>query len=397
MNDQNLTLRSQFFNHLAQTAADPPALEISHGNGCYLYDTDGREYLDCISGISVASLGHNNAGIKKAVTDQINAHSHVMVFGEYILHPQVTLAAKLASLLPQTLSSVFFTNSGAEAIEGAMKLVKRYTGKSKLVACKNAYHGSTQGALSLMGNEFFKQAFRPLLPNVHFIEFNNCDELHVIDQDTAAVFVEPVQSETGYLPGSAEFIEALRIRCDQTGALLVLDEVQSGMCRTGKMFGFEHYNICPDVLVLAKALGGGYPLGAFITSKHIMDTLGFDPPLGHITTFGGHPVSCAASLAVLNEVLQNGFKERVTEKEQLFRSLLSKHISPEKISGRGLMLAIHFENETKCKKIIYNCLDHGLLADWFLFAPNAMRITPPLIIDEQQIEKICEIIAGAVR
>lgn len=397
MNDFRSPLRLQFFNHLAQTAENPPALEITHGNGCFLYDSAGKEYLDCISGISVASLGHNNQKIKQAVIDQVSKHAHVMVFGEYIFESQVWLASKLASLLPSHLSSVYFTNSGAEAIEGAMKLAKRYSGRSKIVACKNAYHGSTQGALSLMGNEFFKQAFRPLLPDVHFIEFNNCRSLQLIDNHTAAVFVEPIQSETGYLPATNEFLNELREKCNQTGALLVMDEVQSGMCRTGKMFGFEHFNIFPDVLVLAKALGGGYPLGAFIAPKQIMDTLGFDPPLGHITTFGGHPVSCAASLALIEELLQQGFMDDVVKKEKLFRKLLSLHMDPERISGKGLMLAVHFEDEKQCQQTIFKCLEAGLIADWFLFAPNAMRITPPLIIDEQQIEKICEIIAGAVR
>lgn len=319
-----------------------------------------------------------------------------MVFGEYILEPQVKLAAKLASLLPSHLTSVYFTNSGTEAIEGAMKLVKRCTRKSKIVACKNAYHGSTQGALSLMGNEFFKQAFRPLLPDIHFIEFNNCSDIQFIDDMTAAVFIEPVQSETGYLTASAEFINEIRKRCDQTGSLLVMDEVQSGMCRTGKMFGFEHFNIFPDILVLAKALGGGYPLGAFIASKQIMDTLGVDPPLGHITTFGGHPVSCAASLATLEELLQSGFREGISEKEKLFRKLLSKCINPDRITGKGLMLAIHFDDEKKCQSTIFKCLESGLIADWFLFAPHAMRITPPLIIDESLIEKACGLITDAV-
>jgi len=390
-------LRTAFFQHLAQTCEAPPAINISHGEGCFLYDTDERQYIDLISGIAVSSLGHNNPEILKAVSEQLQQHLHVMVFGEYILSPQVNLAKKLASLLPANLSKVYFTNSGAEAIEGAMKLAKRFTGKSEFISCKNAYHGSTQGALSLMGNETYKQAYRPLLPNIRHIEFNNIESLELINSNTAAVFTEPVQSETGYLAADTEFMHKLRKKCYECGTLLVFDEAQSGMGRTGKLFGFEDFNITPDILVLAKAVGGGFPLGAFIASSEIMDTLGSNPPLGHLTTFGGHPISCAASLAALSIISQPDFLNDVQRKAQYFQKLITEMNPGQKITGKGLMLAIHFENETICQKAITNCLDKGLIADWFLFAPNAMRLTPPLIISDELLYQSAVIINESIK
>jgi acetylornithine/N-succinyldiaminopimelate aminotransferase len=367
MNHHQSGLRPFFFRHLAQTTPDPPALEISDANGCYLFDISGKKYLDFISGIAVSSAGHKNQDIARAVKEQVDKFSHVMVFGEYVLSPQVQLARKLSEMLPSPLSSVYLTNSGAEAVEGAMKLAKRFTGRSKFIAFRNAYHGSTQGALSLMGNEFFKQSFRPLLPDVHFIEFNNVDDLKFIDKHTAAVFAEPIQSETGYIPATPDFMQKLREKCSQEGALLVLDEAQSGFGRTGKMFGFEHFTIIPDILILAKALGGGFPLGAFVASKAMTDTLSFDPPLGHITTFGGHPVSCAAALAFIGFIQTQGFAEAISEKESLFKNHLKNYA--ENITGKGLMLALHLNDEQQCLRALEKCMKSGLLADWFLFAP----------------------------
>jgi len=389
-------MRRHFFNHIAQTSPSPPALEIVSGNGSFLYDSNGKEYIDCISGIAVSSLGHQNERIRNAVIQQIEKHSHVMVFGEYIQNPQVELARKLTSLLPEQLSSVYFTNSGAEAIEGSMKLAKRYMGRTKFVACKNAYHGSTQGALSLMGNETYKQSFRPLLPDVSFIRYNKIEDLNIIDELTAAVFIEPVQSETGYIPGEATYFHELHEQCKKTGALLVFDEAQSGFGRTGRMFGFEHFGLTPDVLVLAKALGGGYPLGAFIASKELTSVLSHDPPLGHLTTFGGHPMSCAASLAFIEQLLQPGFIELITQKEHLFKTLLSESLYSENITGLGLMLGLHLHDQSKCQKVIGIAEQNGLLADWFLFAPDAIRLAPPLNISEELIKRSCSIINSAI-
>lgn len=393
MNNNQSLLRHAFFSHIAQTCDHPPAIEISRGSGCTLWDTSGRAYIDLISGISVSSFGHGNPQIIEAVKSQLESHCHVMVFGEYILRPQTLLAKKLAEILPSNLQTVFFTNSGAEAIEGAMKLAKRFTGRTKIIACLNAYHGSTQGALSIMGNESFKQAFRPLLPDISFIGYNDVQSLDEIDDKTACIFLEPIQSETGYLPANPEFIQEVRKRCNENGALMILDEVQSGMGRTGHLFGFEAYAIIPDILILAKAFGGGFPLGAFISSYEIMNSFATNPPLGHLTTFGGHPVSCAASLAAIEIAEKKEFLSEVTRKGKLFRTLLEKTFLPEKISGIGLMLAIHFDSEKICSKLIERCRQKGVLADWFLFAPNALRIAPPLVIDDASIQKSCQIIS----
>ncbi len=392
----HFNLRTAFFQHIAQTSNDPLALTISHGNGCHLFDCDGKQYIDLISGISVSSLGHNNPEIFRTVSEQLQKHLHVMVFGEYILSPQVRLAEAITSILAPSLNKVYFTNSGAEAIEGAIKLAKGYSGRSEIIACKNGYHGSTNGALSLMGNETYKRKFRPLLPDIGFIEFNNHSSLKLITKKTAAVFIEPVQSETGYIPATQEFIHELRTRCNQTGALLVIDEAQSGFGRTGRYFGFEHYNILPDILVLAKALGGGFPLGAFIASDEIMNTLSSGAGLGHLTTFGGHPVSCAASLAAVQIITQTGFCDEVERKGNVFRQLLFAKSQYFQITGKGLMIALHFYNETLCRKVIHNCLEKGVIADWFLFAPNSLRISPPLIITDELITEAADIIIDSV-
>ncbi len=384
------TNRSAFFNHVAQTSDAPLAIEITHASGVYMYAND-KQYIDCISGISVSNLGHANAKINEAIKHQLDKHTHLMVYGELIQSPQALLAERLSQLLPPTLNNVYFVNSGSEAIEGAMKLAKRYTKRQRFVALKNAYHGSTQGALSLMSDAYFSQAFTPLLPGISFIDQNNLEQIDCIDQTVAAVFVEPVMGEKGYEPCTLEFLRALRNKCNETGSLLIFDEIQSGYGRTGKLFAFEHYDVLPDVLVLAKGFGGGMPLGAFIASDSIMSVLKDNPVLGHITTFGGHPVSCAASLAALNCIIDDHLLSNIEGKETLFRSLL-KHEKIKFISGKGLMLAIHFEDEVFCRKVIDACVSSGLLIDWFLYAPNKIRLAPPLIIEERHIQDICGII-----
>lgn len=384
------TNRSAFFNHVAQTSDAPLAIEITHASGVYMYAND-KQYIDCISGISVSNLGHANAKINEAIKHQLDKHTHLMVYGELIQSPQAQLAERLSQLLPPSLNTIYFVNSGSEAIEGAMKLAKRFTKRHRFVALKNAYHGSTQGALSLMSDAYFSQAYMPLLPGITFIDQNNVDQISCIDQTVAAVFVEPVMGEKGYEPCTLEFLRALRNKCNETGTLLIFDEIQSGYGRTGKLFAFEHYDVLPDVLVLAKGFGGGMPLGAFIASDSIMSVLKDNPVLGHITTFGGHPVSCAASLAALNCIIDDHLLSNIEGKETLFRSLL-KHEKIKFINGKGLMLAIHFEDEVFCRKVIDACVSSGLLIDWFLYAPNKIRLAPPLIIEERHIQDICGII-----
>lgn len=383
--------RERFFGHIAQTSDKPLALEILRAEGVYLYARD-QTYIDCISGISVSNLGHGNAEVRSAIQQQLDRHLHLMVYGELIQDRQVALAARLAGFLPEKLQSVYFVNSGSEAIEGAMKLAKRYTGRHRFIAQYHAYHGSTQGALSLMSDAYFSQSFLPLLPGIDFIEQNDIDSVaRLITHETAAVFVEPVMGEKGYVPCSAEYLQALRSRCDETGTLLVFDEIQSGYGRCGELFAFSHYGVIPDVLVLAKGFGGGMPLGAFIASSDIMQVLTDKPVLGHITTFGGHPVSCAASLAALNFIDRHALAEEVKWKETLFRTLL-QHKAIREVSGMGLMLAVDLVDPQLCRTVIDACVEDGLLIDWFLYAEHKIRLAPPLIIEEDQIRRICGII-----
>lgn len=385
------SLRHSFLRHLAPTSMQPLGLEIDRAEGVFLY-AGNKRYIDCISGIAVSNLGHNNPYIKEAMIRQMEKHLHLMVYGEIVQQSQVLLAQELAKILPPSLHSVYYTNSGSEAIEGAMKLAKRYTGKSRFVALKNAYHGSTQGALSLMSDAYFSNKFVPLLPGITFIEQNDINAIHeAIDKETAAVFIEPVMGEKGYEPCTPGFLEALRSRCNETGALLAYDEVQSGYGRTGEMFAFRHYGVMPDILVLAKGFGGGMPLGAFISSQDIMSSLADNPVLGHISTFGGHPVSCAASLASLQYIREYKVLEGVQAKEALFRQLLV-HPAIKSITGKGLMLALGFEDKETCRHIIDKCVEAGLLVDWFLYAEHKMRLAPPLVIEENEIRAISGII-----
>jgi acetylornithine/N-succinyldiaminopimelate aminotransferase len=390
-----LTLRQLFLANNAQTTNFPLLLEFERAEGVNLYDKNGKAYIDLISGIGVSNLGHSNPHVINAIKQQVDKYMHLMVYGEYVQTPQVKFAEKLISLLPDNLQSVYFVNSGAEAVEGALKLAKRYTGRQQIVSCHNSYHGSSHGALSVMGNEVFKQAYRPLLPGVNFIRFNNIDDLDLITTETACVIIETIQGEAGIRVPDATYMQALRKRCDETGTLLILDEIQAAFGRTGKLFAFEHFGIVPDILLLAKALGGGMPIGAFIASNEIMGSLKENPILGHITTFGGHPVCCAAGLAALEVLINEDLVSTVAEKEILLRSLLI-HPAIKEVRGKGLMLAIALENFDINKKIIDRCIAHGVITDWFLHCDNAMRIAPPLIITTDEIEKACKVIVEAI-
>lgn len=390
-----MTNRQLFLNHVAQTSDTPLALEIEKAEGVYLTDVSGKRYMDLISGISVSNVGHRHPKVVEAIHKQLEHYMHLMVYGEYIQSPQVRLAKKLTDLLPSTLSSVYFVNSGSEAIEGAMKLSKRYTGRTEIISFKNAYHGSTQGSLSIMGNEEFKSAFRPLLPDTTQIEFNNEKQLQYITQRTAAVVVETIQGEAGAIVPQNDFLKKLRTRCTGTGTLLIADEVQCGFGRTGKLFAFEHFDFTPDILCLAKGMGGGMPIGAFIASKTIMNSLTHNPILGHITTFGGHPVCCAASEATLNVLSEEKLVGQIQEKEQLFRQLLI-HPKIKAIRGLGLLLAIEFSSYEQNKAIIDRCISKGLITDWFLFNSHSMRIAPPLTITEDEIKWACEVILECI-
>lgn len=386
-----LTQRQLFLKHNAQTSPTPLLLEFVKAKGIYMYDQDGKKYMDLIAGIGVSNIGHCHDAVVEAVKQQVETYMHLMVYGEYVQSPQVNFASALAAVLPSNLNSTYFVNSGAEAVEGAMKLAKRYTGRKGFIACKNAYHGSTQGAESLMESEDYKTGYGPFLPHVNFITHNDIADLDHITTETAAVFIEPIQGEAGIRLADKNYLKALREKCNATGTLLIFDEIQSGFGRTGKMFAFEHYDVVPDVLLLAKGIGGGMPIGAFISSTAIMSVLSHHPILGHMTTFGGHPVCCAAGLATLNTLLSQQIVKKVSEKGQLFRSLL-KHPAIQEIRGEGLMLAVEFKDFETNKAIIDACIEDGVVSDWFLHCSNSMRIAPPLIIAPSEITAACEII-----
>jgi 4-aminobutyrate aminotransferase-like enzyme len=390
-----LTQRQLFLEHIAQTSEMPMGLEIEKAEGVYLTDINGKRYIDLISGISVSNVGHRHPKVVEGIKNQLDKYMHLMVYGEYIQSPQVLLATLLTTLLPKSLGSVYFTNSGSEAIEGAMKLAKRYTGRTEIISFKNAYHGSTHGSLSIMGNEEFKNAYRPLLPDTRLIRFNNIDDINQITELTACLIVETIQGEAGAIVPEINFLKQLKKRCQETGTLLVADEIQTGFGRTGKLFAFEHFDFVPDILCLAKAMGGGMPIGAFISSREIMNSLTNNPVLGHITTFGGHPVCCAASLATLRVLLEENLIEQVEKKESLFRKLLI-HPKIKSINGKGLLLSLEFENYEQNKAIIDRCILNGVITDWFLFNSNSMRIAPPLTITEKEIEMACNVIMECI-
>ena len=387
--------RILFQKHLAKTTEFPLAVEVEKGKGIYLYGPNGERYIDLISGISVSSLGHSNERICEKVKEQVDSYMHTLVYGEFILSPQVKLADELLGLLPPTLDNVYLVNSGTEATEGALKLAKRYTGRTKLISCYDSYHGSTNGSLSLMSTPYFTSAFRPLLPQVSFIRYNEMLDLEKITTEVACVVIEPVKAEVGVEPAKKEYLKALRKRCTEKGVLLVFDEIQVGCGRTGSMFAFEHYDVVPDILLLAKAFGGGMPLGAFVASKKIMQTLSDNPILGHITTFGGHPVCCAAALESLRILKTSDLICRVYEKEALFHSFL-KHPKIKKVTSAGLLMAVHLSSFEFVQKVIHLCVKKGLITDWFLFNDCALRIAPPLIISEEQIKESCQIIIESI-
>ncbi|MEI6060135.1 MAG: aspartate aminotransferase family protein [Bacteroidota bacterium] len=391
-----LTDRQLFLNNLAQTSDSPLALEITKAEGVYLYDSSGKKYMDLISGISVSNTGHRHPAVVKAIVDQADKYLHLMVYGEYIQSPQVKLAGTLDELLPESLNNCYFVNSGSEAVEGALKLAKRFTGRKKIVAFVNAYHGSTHGSLSVIGDESYQIPFGPLLPGVAHIFFNSLAALEAITIETACVIVEPVQGEAGIIAGSHEFLQALRKRCTETGALLIFDEIQTGMGRTGYMFAFEKYNVIPDILLLAKGLGGGMPIGAFISSREIMQSLTINPVLGHITTFGGHPVSCAAALANIGVIINEKLIPDVESKSGLIVQLLSKGKAVSQVRAAGLMIALQLDNFDHVKKVIDQCIEHGVIIDWFLFNDSSIRIAPPLTITEAQIREACQVILEAL-
>lgn len=386
--------RQLFLQHVAQTSDAPLALEIVGAKGVFLYDVHGKEYIDLISGISVCNIGHSNQQVIDAIKLQVDSYMHLMVYGELIESPQVNYATNITSHLPASLNSVYFTSSGTEATEGAMKLAKRVTGRTNMLAFKDSYHGSTQGALSVMGSEYWRNAFRPLLPGIIHADYNHDAVFKLLDEDIACVILEPIQAEKGVNLPSKEWIKKLRAICSEKGILLIFDEIQTGFGRTGKLFAFEHYDIVPDIILLGKALGGGMPLGAFIANRELMKAFTLDPVLGHITTFGGHPVCCAAGNAAFEFLLQNNLIETVHIRQQQFRDALV-HPLIKAFRAAGLLMTIEFESWDTNKKIIDACLERGVFTDWFLFAPHCLRLAPPLIISEGEVKKACEIILSA--
>ncbi|MFV0540641.1 MAG: aspartate aminotransferase family protein [Aestuariibaculum sp.] len=384
-------MKHDFITYQAQTSPHPLALEISYANGSYIYDSSNKGYLDFVSGVSATPLGHNHPKVVNAIKTQLDKYMHVMVYGEYAQQAPVELCKLLAKHLPKSLNKTYLTNSGTEAIEGALKLAKRITGRSEIIAAKQAYHGNTMGAMSVMGQEECKQAFRPLIPNVRFINFNNENDLNHITTQTAGVILETIQGGAGFIEPQNNYLQKVKQRCDAVGALLILDEIQPGIGRTGQLFGFEHYNCIPDILVIGKGLGGGMPIGAFIASNKHMDLLTNNPKLGHITTFGGHPVIAASALATLKEITESKLIPDTLEKEKLFRKHLIHPLITE-IRGKGLMLAAITTSAEITNTAILQAQDKGLVLFWLLFEPKAIRITPPLTISEDEIVKGCQII-----
>ncbi len=390
-----MSLKQDFLKYQAQTSPYPLAMEISHAIGSYIYDTNDKKYLDFVAGVSACSLGHQHPRVNKAIIDQLNKYSHVMVYGEYAQHPAVQYCKLLAAHLPPTLNKIYLVNSGTEACEGALKLVRRVTGRSQLISCHNAYHGNTMGSMSVMGFEERKQIFRPLIPDVDFITFNNEEDIQKITTKTAGIILESIQGGAGFIQPTNDFLAKVKKRCEEVGALMIVDEIQPGFGRTGKLFGFENYNVVPDVVIIGKGMAGGMPVGGFIADEKYMDLLTHDPKLGHITTFGGHPVIAAASLATLEEILEKDYAKQSLEKEKLFRSLLV-HPLIEEVRGKGLMLAIMTKSGEITNEVIFKCQEKGLILFWLLFEANAIRITPPLSISEEEIKEGCGIIIEAM-
>lgn len=390
-----LSHRQVFLNHIGQTTDNPLAIEIEKAEGIYLYDTSGKNYIDLVSGVSVSNLGHRHPKVVQAVKDQLDKHMHLMVYGEFVQYPQVRFADLLTKQLPESLNNVYFVNSGSEANEGALKLAKRYTGKTEIIACTKAYHGSTQGAISLMGDEKFRNPFRPLLPDVRYIDFNDETQLNQITERSACVIVEPIQAEAGIILPQNEYLKKLRNRCNKTGTLLIFDEVQTGFGRAGHLFAMQKYRVTPDIFTIAKSMGGGMPIGAFVASKEIMDCLKSNPGLGHITTFGGHPVSAAAAYENLRILLEENYIQQGEAKGKLFID----HLKDDKIKntwGTALFIAVEMESPEMVRKTMKSLAKNGIITDQFIFKPNAFRIAPPLIITKEEIQEAIKRIKKAL-
>jgi len=392
----HLTNRQLYYQNLATPAYVPEAIEFKKSEGIYLITDKDEKYVDLVSGVSVSNVGHRHPKVVNAIKTQVDSYMHLMVYGEFIQSPQVQLAGLLSDNLPEHLNTVFFVNSGSEANEGAMKLAKRVTGRSEIIAFKGAYHGGTHGALSILGNEEMKYAFRPLLPDIKFLSFNLFDDLKEITHKTAAVVIESIQAEAGIILPNKGYLKAVQQRCEEVGALLILDDIQMGFGRTGKLFSFENFGIIPDILTMAKAMGGGMPIGAFAASKEIMNSLTNNPELGHITTFGGHPVSCAAALANLNFLTRDNLIEDANRKGRIYKDALKENPYIKEIRQAGLMLGVDMENEEKMNRLMNNFLKNGILTDRFLFRPNAFRIAPPLIISDEEIYLTIELIINSI-
>lgn len=390
-----MNIRQLFLQHIAQTSPAPLAIHVTRAKGNYLFDEQGKSYLDLIGGISVCNIGHGRQEVINAVNQQSEAYMHIMVYGELIQTPQVAYASLLAEHLPGQLNCTYFTNSGAEATEGAIKLAKRVTGRTDIVACNKSYHGNTTGALAVMGDEYWRNAFRPLMPGVWHYDYNSQELIDSINDKTACVILETVQAEAGVITPQNNWLKAVDTRCKETGTLLILDEIQCGFGRTGKLWGFEHYNVAPDILLLGKALGGGMPLGAFVASTEKMQSLTVNPVLGHITTFGGHPVCCAAGKAAFELLLKEQLVEAVAEKEALFQKLLV-HPSIKAVRSKGLLFAVELENFETVSAVLTRCLEKGIFSDWFLFASNCIRIAPPLTITEEEIKMACDLLLNSL-
>ena len=388
-------MKQEFFKYQAQTTPYAAGFEVEKAEGSYIYGKDGRAYLDFVAGVSANTLGHSHPKVVNAIKEQADKYLHVMVYGEYAQEKPVELCRLLAEATPEPLEVTYLVNSGAEAIDGALKLAKRYTGREEIISMKNSYHGNTHGALSVSGNEFHKREFRPLLPMISFIEFNNEEEFSKITEKTACVIAETIQGAAGFLTPSQNYFKNLKKRCEEVGALLILDEIQPGFGRTGKLFSFEHYDMVPDILVMGKGMGGGVPVGAFMSSAEIMKSLQHSPKFGHITTFGGNPLIAAASFATLKEVLESSLMNEVEEKEKLFRELLV-HPKIKKVNGRGLMLAVELESPEYTLDVAKRCMEKGLIVFWQLYRNEFMRISPPLTISKEEIKKGCEIILEAL-
>lgn len=390
-----ISQRELFYSYVAQTSPEPMDIQITKAKGLYQYDNKGNKYVDLISGISVSNIGHSHPKVIEAIKDQAEKYMHLMIYGEFIQTPQTNLAKAICDLLPDHLNNVYFVNSGSEAIEGALKLAKRYTSRTEIISCKDAYHGSSHGALSIMGSEEFKNSFRPLLPDTKLIKYNNFGDLNQITKKTACVVIESFQAESGITLPAEGYIKAVRARCTEVGALLIVDEIQTGFGRTGKFFGFEHHGIVPDMITIAKGMGGGMPIGAFVANQKVMSTLTAQPVLGHITTFGGHPVSCAASLASLTIIRDESLYNNAAHLSKLFKTHL-QHPAIVDVRGIGFFLCVEFKNQTFNFGVIKKCVKKGLITDWFLFNDKCLRIAPPLIIDETTIIDSCKKILEAI-